>query len=117
MQFLTVLVASSIIHFQQPVNAPSDKQFVDTDTIEQIATDYLKTRISDADFIQTAGVKKLSKADFLVYLVFSAESTPMDTCVIQMNRIQTKTQVEHITCVNYQKKIGFRENVYTTIID
>ncbi|MEJ2141405.1 MAG: hypothetical protein P8Y24_03455 [Gammaproteobacteria bacterium] len=116
MQFLTVLLASSIINFQQPVQSSSNEHIVDTDSIEQTATDYLKTRFSDADFIQTAGVKKLNDTDFQVYVVFSAESTPVDTCVIHMNKIQTKTRVEHITCVNYQKKIGFRENVYTTII-
>lgn len=117
MNLLTVLVASSIINFQHPVQTTAAvENSVESETIEQIAIDYLKTRILDADFIQTAVVEKDNSSDIDVYLAFSADSTPVNTCMIHLHRHDhKKTQVEHISCVNYQKKIGFRENINSTI--
>lgn len=118
MTFLTVLITSSIINFQQPVQPLQGEQIIDTKTIDQIATDYLKIRISDADFIQPAGIKKTSNHDYHVFLVFSADSTPVNTCVIHIHQTEQSIHtVERITCLNYEKKIGFQENVYSTVYD
>lgn len=116
MHLLTVLVASSLINFQQPVQPTSSEQAVDDKSVEQIAIDYLKLRFADADFIQTTVVQNQNRPSFDVYLAFSADSTPVNTCVIHLQQnVQQSTRVEHISCVNYQKKIGFKEIIETTI--
>ena len=116
MNFLTILVASSIINFQQAVQPPTPEQTVDTTKPEQIATDYLKLRFSDADFIQTTVVKDNNGKDVEVYLAFSAESTPVNTCQVHMHLFhKKKIHVERISCVNYQKKIGFQEDINSTV--
>lgn len=116
MNFLTVLVASSIINFQQTVQPPTPEQTVETTKLEQIATDYLKLRFDDADFIQTTVVKDSSGKDVDVYLAFSAESTPVNTCQVHMHQSgKREIYVEKISCVNYQKKIGFQEDINSTV--
>ena len=119
MKLLTVLVASSIINFQQPaVLSPVTEQYVDTEKFEKIATDLLKLRFADADFIQTTVTENKKGRGYDVYLAFSAESTPVNTCQVHMNQHDNRRiHVESISCVNYQKKIGFREDIGTTIYD
>ena len=116
MNFLTVLVASSMINFQQPVQSPTSGHTVDTSKLEQIAAEYLKLRFSDADFIQTTVVEDNNGKDVEVYLAFSAESTPVNTCQVHMHLYdKRKIHVERISCVNYQKKIGFQEDINSTV--
>ena len=118
MKLLTILVASSIINFQQPVQPNPTEQTVNTSKLEQIATDFLKLRFVDADFIQTTLSKSENGSEYDVYLAFSAESTPVNTCQVHMHTHSSrKIHVESISCVNYQKKIGFKEDIGTTIYD
>ena len=54
--------------------------------------------------------------DVEVYLAFSAESTPVNTCQVHMHLYdKRKIHVESISCVNYQKKIGFQEDINSTV--
>lgn len=116
MKFLTILVASSIINIQQPVQHTPTEQNVDSVKLEQIATNYLKLRFSDADFIQTNVIEKNNGKDVDVYLAFSADSTPVNTCKIHLHKYsQKKIHVDQISCVNYQKKVGFQEHINSTI--
>jgi hypothetical protein len=116
MNFIAALVVSSLINLQQPNHVPKTEHTVETTKLEQIATDFLKIRFSDADFIQTTVVEKNNGQDVVVYLAFSADSTPVNTCMVSLHRHnQNKTHVEQFSCVNYQKKIGFRENINSTV--
>ena len=118
MNFITALVASSLINLQQPVQPAPTEQTVGTGSVEQIAIDYLKLRFTDADFIQTTVVEKGNSKDFDVYLAFSADSTPVNTCMIHLHKnAQQTTYVESISCLNYQRKIGFKEKINTNVLD
>lgn len=118
MKLLTVLVASSIINFQQPVPTHATNQGIDSKILEQVATDYLKIRFTDADFIQTTIIEQNNGHGFDVYLAFSADSTPINTCKIHLHTpAKQSIQLEEISCVNYQKKIGFKETIYSTVND
>ena len=111
MKFLVILVTSGLINFQQPVENNSLTQYVDNKQLTSLAIDYLKSRYNDADFIQAASEIPFDGSHHRVYLVFSSEKTTIDHCIIHINGNHSTPKIEHILCMDYNTKLGYRENI------
>lgn len=117
MKFLAVLVISGFINVQQPLQNNQQTQNSHNEQLSALAIDYLKFRYSDADFIQSAGATTFDGSHHHVYVVFSSESTSIDHCIIHINDDKKNPKIEHITCMDYNTKLGFKEKVNPIIKD
>ena len=114
MNFLAIIVAAGLINFQQPLeNNPSPNG--NNKQLTELAVDYLKFRYSDAEFIQATDVISPGGLHHHVYVVFSSKTTSIDHCIIHISNDQPSPQIEHFSCMDYNTRLGFKENVHPII--
>ena len=107
MKTLAILLLSAQLSSPQGV---ANTQ-TELDHFKDTARNYLLYRFQDAEFIQMSNMETVNDRNLRFYVSFSAASTDMDHCWLDMVKTDKSVQVTSFACMNHISKNGFVENI------